>query len=365
MIVDCHAHVFEHWIGPCGHKSRHDHARALQYMLARTVAPTYRARDGKRVDAKALIKPGARGWDDNAAVEFRVGKNGQLEFTVAGEDYRIQYMPVGMQEMVSPPDFLLAQMVHAGVDRAVLQAGATYGMMNDYNSFAQRQHPDKLTGLMNVPEALAGEPEYLAEIERAHRELGLKGIYYNVEGFSRNSFAWQLDDRRLVPFWEKMVELKLTLCIEPSGGPTYDRPGYVATMAAIGRMVERFPSVPCHIAMSPPVAHFAHGASYEFTPEMTALYKRDNVVMEVMFPITYGGIWDYPYPEAQALVRDMRDKFGAEKLVWGSDMPNVERFCTYKQSLDYVRRYCEFLTAREKDLILGLNAARFYGLASG
>ncbi len=78
---------------------------------------------------------------------------------------------------------------------------------------------------------------------------------------------------------------------------------------------------------------------------MLAAYKRDNLQMEVMFPITWGGRWDYPYPEAQELIRGMRDLFGAGKLVWGSDMPNVERFCTYRQSLDYVRRYCPFLSA--------------------
>ena len=43
-------------------------------------------------------------------------------------------------------------------------------------------------------------------------------------------------------------------------------------------------------------------------------------------------------------------------------MPNVERFCTYKQSLDYVRRYCDFLTATEKDRILGDNVAEMIGL---
>ena len=48
--------------------------------------------------------------------------------------------------------------------------------------------------------------------------------------------------------------------------------------------------------------------------------------------------------------------------MWGSDMPNVERFCTYRQSLDYVRQYCPFLTAREKDLILGDTCAAFYGI---
>ena len=59
----------------------------------------------------------------------------------------------------------------------------------------------------------------------------------------------------------------------------------------------------------------------------------------------------------------MRDLFGAGKLVWGSDMPNVERFCTYRQSLDYVRNYCSFLTAAEKERVLGANAAELIGLA--
>ena len=66
--------------------------------------------------------------------------------------------------------------------------------------------------------------------------------------------------------------------------------------------------------------------------------------------------------EAQTLLQDMCKLFGSERIMWGSDMPNVERFCTYKQSLDYVRRYCQFLTAREKDLILGDTCTAFYGI---
>ena len=96
---------------------------------------------------------------------------------------------------------------------------------------------------------------------------------------------------------------------------------------------------------------------------MVATYKRDNLQLEVMFPITWGGVWDYPYPEAQQLIRGMRDLFGAAKLVWGSDMPNVERFCTYRQCVDYVRKHCTFLSAGEKDRILGGNAAELLGIA--
>ena len=114
--------------------------------------------------------------------------------------------------------------------------------------------------------------------------------------------------------------------------------------------------------MSPPVAFFARNGRYEFPEELLAVYRHEPLVLEVMFPITYGGVWDYPYSEAQSLIESMRDRLGAERLVWGSDMPNVERFCTYRQSLDYVRKYCPFLTARAKDLILGDNCAAFYDI---
>src|SRR5437764_15495542 len=95
---------------------------------------------------------------------------------------------------------------------------------------------------------------------------------------------------------------------------------------------------------------------------MLAAYRPDNLVIEIMFPITWGGVWDYPYPEAQELIRQMRNLFGASRLVWGSDMPNVERFCTYRQCVDYVRKHCTFLSDAEKELILGRNAADLMGL---
>jgi hypothetical protein len=43
-------------------------------------------------------------------------------------------------------------------------------------------------------------------------------------------------------------------------------------------------------------------------------------------------------------------------------MPNVERFCTYRQSVDYVRKHCTFLSASEKDAVLGGNVVQLFGL---
>ena len=148
MIVDCHAHVIQNWIGACGHPTRDLHMKYLQRVIAGTVARTYRARDGAPADTKALIRADEAGWSGLKDVDFRVGNYGRLDFTIDGEDYYSQYMPIGMQQIVAPPELMLTQMVNAGVDHTVLQTGWGYGAMNDYNAFAQNQYPDKFTAML-------------------------------------------------------------------------------------------------------------------------------------------------------------------------------------------------------------------------
>jgi predicted TIM-barrel fold metal-dependent hydrolase len=362
MIIDCHAHVFAHWTGLSGHPTGEIHKRYLQKVVTRTVASAFRTRDGARVETKALYRADDAGWSGLADVDFRVGRFGRLEFTHAGETCAIQYMPVGMQELVAPPELMLAQMMNAGVDHCLLQAGGGYGAMTAMNASAQQQYPQRMTGLMHVDEAMAGQPAQLAEIDHAFRVQNLRGLYFNVDSLSRHGFPWPLDAPAMEAFWDKLARLGVVLCLELGSGPSYDKAGYMSHIEALGRVLGRYPALRVHLAMSPPVAFFAKNGRYEFPEQVLRVYRHGPLVLEVVFPITYGGIWDYPYPEAQTLIADLRDQLGADRLVWGSDMPNVERFCTYKQSLDYVRRYCRFLAAREKDLILGETCARFYGI---
>jgi len=46
--------------------------------------------------------------------------------------------------------------------------------------------------------------------------------------------------------------------------------------------------------------------------------------------------------------------------LWGSDMPFGSFWCTYKQALDHINLHFDFLTQKEKDLILGGNAERIF-----
>jgi predicted TIM-barrel fold metal-dependent hydrolase len=133
---------------------------------------------------------------------------------------------------------------------------------------------------------------------------------------------------------------------------------------ALHRLMDRYRRIRWVLVMGPPVAAFGMSGAWEFPEEVLAAYRHDHMLVEVMFPITWGDKWDYPYPEAQRLIEDLRNKLGADRLVWGSDMPNVERFCTYRQSIDYVRRYCPFLSSAEKDLILGGTMDTLFGLSA-
>lgn len=357
MIIDCHAHVFQDWEGACGHPSSELHRKYMQKVQTRTSARVFRARDGKRISGAALFKEGRNGWSGLNDVNFRVGHNGRLDFTIDGEDYHSQYMPVGMQRIVAPPEMLVAQMQYAGVDHCILQTGWGYGAMNDYNAFAQSQYPDRFTALLNIDEPRSFTECGLREFDRACGKLGLRGVYFSLDGFARYDFDVTFDEQRMEAFWSRVQQSGLPVFMEVTAVPDYDQASYVANIVHLHRLMDRYRDIRWVLVMGPPVGYFAHSGHWEFPASIEAAYRHENLLIEVMFPITLGDVWEYPYHEAQALIRDMRDKFGASKLVWGSDMPNVERFCLYRQCVDYVRRHCSFLTGSEKDAILGGNIA--------
>jgi predicted TIM-barrel fold metal-dependent hydrolase len=364
MIIDCHSHVFQAWEGACGHPSSEIHRNYIQKVQTRTAAKVFRSRDGKQVSGAVLFREGQNAWSGLKDVNFRVGNFGRLDFTIDGDDYHSQYMPVGMQQIVAPPELMLAQMKYAGVDHCVLQAGWGYGAMNDYNAFAQNQYPERFTALLNVDEPRAATDAALREFDRACQRLGLRGVYFALEAFARYDFDINFDDISLDAFWSRVEQANLPVFIEVTAIPDYDEASYIASMVRLYGLMERFRDIRWVLVMGPPVGYFARSGHWEFPEPVEAAYRHDNLLIEVMFPITWGGVWEYPYPQAQELIRGLRDKFGSSKLVWGSDMPNVERFCTYTQCVDYVRRHCSFLSANEKDAILGGNVDLLLGVRS-
>jgi len=79
-------------------------------------------------------------------------------------------------------------------------------------------------------------------------------------------------------------------------------------------------------------------------------------MVEILYPIYWARTHPYPFTELKDALHTLVKHVGSERLVWGSDMPNVERNCTYRQSLDYLPRLTEaWLPSADLDRILGLN----------
>ena len=69
-----------------------------------------------------------------------------------------------------------------------------------------------------------------------------------------------------------------------------------------------------------------------------------------------------PYDPYLPFVRLACDAFGPHRLMWGSDFPFTLKVNGYNAGLPFICHSCGFLTAEEKELILGKTAMRVYAM---
>ena len=95
----------------------------------------------------------------------------------------------------------------------------------------------------------------------------------------------------------------------------------------------------------------------------TAPIEKPNFHVQLLFAVMLGGDFDYPMPQMRTTLKQLAQHIGADRLLWSTDIPYLLRHYTYRQSIDSIRTYCDFLTSKEKDQILGDNMARIMGLS--
>jgi predicted TIM-barrel fold metal-dependent hydrolase len=94
---------------------------------------------------------------------------------------------------------------------------------------------------------------------------------------------------------------------------------------------------------------------FEDFAESLALAGLPNVYAKVSALPAYS-LEAYPYPRLYDYVRRAFDAFGPERLMWGSDVTRLAP-ATYRECLDHVACSLGFLSARDKEWILGKTAA--------
>jgi predicted TIM-barrel fold metal-dependent hydrolase len=358
-VVDSHVHIFPYLGETSGFSSAAEHRLFLQLYMATHGEPVRRTRDHVQVHPQTLYDGRLDAPSSLREVSFRVGRFGRFEWTAEGDDVYLQFFPPTLQQMECPAEFMLQQMARAGVDRAVLQNARLYGRLNEYFADAVRTYPAKFIGLADVDEANAAADSEIARLRHAVTQLGLRGLYYANRALITTGYKRMFDDPAFDPFWDSVRELGIPVFWEIVGIPDPNDPQHLlAEIDRLNRWTLRWPSIPCV---------WTHGFSPDLVASMPAplaeLLGRDQLLVELLYPIHWARTHEYPFPELRSTLETLYQHVGYQRLIWGSDMPNVERNCTYRQSLHYVRRLADgWLPSAELDCVLGSN---LLGLLTG
>ena len=340
MIIDCHAHVFPSLGSACGWKSAEEHLDFLQKYMYSSANPEF------------ATKP--EFWSSIIDINFGVGKFGRMEWTEDGVDYYRQYMPPSLQNQIASPEFMIAQMDHAGVDMAVLQNCKVYGKLNEYFAECVRKYPDKFAGTGEINEFEADKDSEIQKLRYIVNELGFNALFYEAMRFVETDSTCGFIDKKFDPFWREVSDLGIAVLWNFTSSKVH-----MEQMRAFTEWADRYPDVQALVSMGLCVRPFMQNGKVQYPKELFDIFKKPNVLAEIAYSIQAGPVgWEYPFTEASKLIKQQYEELGAHKLCWGSDMPNVERNCTYRQCLTHLTKHCDFIKPSDMELILGGNIAR-------
>ena len=353
MIIDNHLHAFPNQAGSAGYPDAETYAGLQQRLVPRTWGRML----SSHTDPKFIPEP-----DED--VGFTVGKFGRWEWRKHGEDCWVQRFPETMHQIEHPPEQMLAHMDSVGIDMGVIQAvymEPNYGR-EVYIADCIKRWNDRFIGTLNLEYDLTKSDEHLfgeiRKLTRAVEELGFKGLYNPVRK------GQPVDDPRCDPLWKEVVRLDIPVFIQTGYNSKED---YLTEIKRIVNVCQRYPEINVlDNCLGGNVRHPDHSEHVDNPRELFPLLELGNFYMEVGYVLAYEDwdIWgkdsEYPYPLHEQIVRIMYERFGARCMLWASDMPFTLRACTYRQCLDAIRLHADFMTADERKMVMGENAARLY-----
>lgn len=266
-------------------------------------------------------------------------KNGRSIFL--GEE--VQMIPPFIIDGVNSAEVFLSNMDYAQVSAAVVVQELIDGCQNDYLEEVGKKYPDRFV-VCGMCDYFNGNLVSQAEdlIGRGFKGIAIPGHRLILDGQ-----RVMLNSDEMMEMFKLMEKKGVFLSITLADGDVQ-----------VGEMQDVIAECP---DLKIAVGHFGMPTRDRWQ-EQVKLARNKNVFVES------GGItWlynseFYPFDGAIRAIREAADLVGMDKLMWGSDYPRTITAITYRMSYDFVLKSKE-MTEEEKNLFLGGNAARFYGLS--
>lgn len=284
---------------------------------------------------------GARG-------ELRCIGGGYVEYA-DGSSFRM--FPEELGEDNVTPEAVIALMDKEGVEKAVMLQGNFIGPQNLYTWEAMRKYPERFTG------AACYDP-FCRKYEDVRRhlfeELGFPIVKFEVsDGSGLMSYHrdFPLDGEMMEEqlCYAEALELTVVFDIGRRGGGCWQ----AQRLAAAVKRHPKLQFVVCHL-LAP------QGRSYEEEwREAVRALNLENVVFDLASLSSNQKPETYPYPTAVWFIREALSILGADRMMWGSDLPSNLCRDTYRNLFGYILE-SDALTEKEKESILWKTADRIY-----
>ncbi len=242
---------------------------------------------------------------------------------------------------------LLGEMDKAGVDKAVLvQRGSVYGFDNSYVCDSAEAYPDRLAAVC----AINGEADDAAERVRYWvKDRGAVGIRF-MELVRGADIGW-LDSDNSRKAWRTAHDLGVPVCVHFF--PWNRRAGLTHLRSILGELPE----------VSVVIDHFSNMSVDDGAPD----YGVDDLLaavadfsgVNVKYTTIPLGRLAQAGTDATPIVRRVVDLFGADRVMWGSDISQSPG--TYDYMADLARTSVALLDDAQKEQVLDGTTRAVYG----
>ena len=225
----------------------------------------------------------------------------------------------------------------AGVERAILvQAFGAYKYDNRYVADVAAAYPKRFAGVCIVDALRPDAPQML---DFWAKERGIKGL--RVVTWTEPELM--LDDPRLDPLWQRASELRIPVCVLTN----------FPQVSRLRRVLEHFDQLPValdHLGL-PRLDDAPH-------------FSNEQMLFDLArFPNFHGKFSSWTItaaakngaPAVVEFFRRLTDKFGARRLMWGTNFPASDDR-TYQGFVGYAREQLSFLSSDEQRWIFGETA---------
>ena len=289
------------------------------------------------IDAHAHVYEILKGY--GAKGEFRplgggkgIWATGQVE----------QFFPEEYGDTGFHAEALIKLMDENGVDHAVLLQGGNYGFHNDYMASAAARYPERLTAVGAIdPYALYAEKIFDNLVNR-YNFRSLKFELSTEWGLSGYHSDLKINDQAFAKLLKNADGLGMTVAFDMGTKrmPSFD-------FEAFKELTETYKNV--LFVMTHSFFPCGDGQNEERL-DLARRLTSDNFVMD------FANIDVIAQAE---YLKALKGIIGAERMIWGTDLPGILCRMSYRQLIDRVSESGVF-TESELPLVMGENAKRVY-----